>query len=134
MLYRSSESSMSGYAHEMAAARVSGLHFFPNTEVKKIISTNGKISAFVSNQSEQEIKSDLLVMAVGQSGGTAIAHYFPEVELDSRSSIVVDRSTYRTGNAKIWAGGDAVNGGKEVVNAVAEAKTAVRDMLSHLST
>lgn len=30
----------------------------------------------------------------------------------------------RTGNAKLFAGGDCVNGGKEVVNAVAEGKAA----------
>jgi dihydropyrimidine dehydrogenase (NAD+) subunit PreT len=133
MLYRGSESSMSGYAHEMAGARKSGLHFFPNIQVKKINSTNGKLSSFISDQSDQEIESDLMVMAVGQSGGTKVAKFFPQVELDPRSLIVVD-ADYRTGNPKVWSGGDAVNGGKEVVNAVAEAKIAVRSMLEHLAT
>jgi dihydropyrimidine dehydrogenase (NAD+) subunit PreT len=47
--------------------------------------------------------------------------------------VKVDAATHRTGNPKVWSGGDCVNGGKEVVNAVAEAKVAVRDIQRHLA-
>ena len=40
--------------------------------------------------------------------------------------------TIRTGHPKVWSGGDCVNGGKEVVNGVQEAKLAVKDMLRAL--
>ena len=53
---------------------------------------------------------------------------FPGVELDAKGRVVVDKATHRTGNAKVYSGGDCVNGGKEVVNAAAEAKLAVRAM------
>ena len=36
--------------------------------------------------------------------------------------IVVDRTTGRTSNPKYFAGGDCVNGGREVVDAVADGK------------
>jgi glutamate synthase (NADPH/NADH) small chain len=57
-----------------------------------------------------------------------VALAFPGVELDGQGRVKVDFSTHRTGNSKVWSGGDCVNGGKEVVNAVAEAKIAARDM------
>jgi dihydropyrimidine dehydrogenase (NAD+) subunit PreT len=37
---------------------------------------------------------------------------------------VVDRPTGRTSNPKYYAGGDCVNGGREVVDAVADGKRA----------
>ena len=37
-------------------------------------------------------------------------------------SILVDRATGQTSNAKYYAGGDCVNGGREVVDAVADGK------------
>jgi glutamate synthase (NADPH/NADH) small chain len=40
---------------------------------------------------------------------------------------VVDER-FRTGHERIWAGGDCVNGGKEVVNAVEHGKQAARDI------
>ena len=36
--------------------------------------------------------------------------------------------TFQTGNPLVWAGGDCVNGGKEVVNAVAHGKMAATDI------
>jgi glutamate synthase (NADPH/NADH) small chain len=49
-----------------------------------------------------------------------------------RGRVIVDPATGRTGNPKVWSGGDCVNGGKEVVNAVAEAKVAVTSMHAFL--
>jgi len=51
---------------------------------------------------------------------------FPGVKLDSRGCVVADPSTGVTGNAKVFSGGDCVNGGKEVVNAVADGRNAAR--------
>jgi glutamate synthase (NADPH/NADH) small chain len=39
-------------------------------------------------------------------------------------TIVVDRPTGRTANPRYYAGGDCVNGGREVVDAVADGKRA----------
>ena len=44
----------------------------------------------------------------------------------ARGRIVADPVTGRTGNPRVFAGGDARNGGKEVVNAVAEGKAAAQ--------
>jgi glutamate synthase (NADPH/NADH) small chain len=44
------------------------------------------------------------------------------------SHIVADKATGQTGNPRVFAGGDAVNGGAEVVNAVDEGQRAARAM------
>lgn len=132
MLYRGDEATMSGYAHEMAQARASGVHLFPKTQVREIHGHNGKLTAFKNDDSEI-IKTDLLVLAIGQQGGTKCAEFFPGIERNAHSLIVVNEH-FRTGNEKVWSAGDAVNGGKEVVNAVAEAKIAVKDMLRYLQS
>jgi glutamate synthase (NADPH/NADH) small chain len=43
--------------------------------------------------------------------------------------IVADRETGQTGNPRYFAGGDCVNGGREVVDAVAGGKRAALTML-----
>ena len=45
------------------------------------------------------------------------------MELEN-GAIVVDRATGRTSNPNYYAGGDCVNGGREVVDAVADGKRA----------
>jgi dihydropyrimidine dehydrogenase (NAD+) subunit PreT len=60
-----------------------------------------------------------------------VAGAFPGVALDKKGCVVVDAATKRTGNAKVYAGGDCVNGGKEVVNAVADGRNAACAAMIH---
>ena len=48
-------------------------------------------------------------------------------------SILVDRPTGRTSNPKYYAGGDCVNGGREVVDAVADGKRAATAMSKEMA-
>jgi len=60
----------------------------------------------------------------GGAGAGAIA-IDRELNLEcDGGSVRVDRATGRTSNAKYFAGGDCVNGGREVVDAVADGKRA----------
>jgi glutamate synthase (NADPH/NADH) small chain len=68
----------------------------------------------------------MVIPAVGQSRLTAMLH----LEMDS-GAIFVDRPTGRTSNPKYYAGGDCVNGGREVVDAVADGKRAALGMVNH---
>jgi glutamate synthase (NADPH/NADH) small chain len=43
--------------------------------------------------------------------------------------IVADRATGQTGNPRYYTGGDCMNGGREVVDAVADGKRAALAML-----
>jgi glutamate synthase (NADPH/NADH) small chain len=69
---------------------------------------------------------DLVVVAIGQPGLRRLVAEFPGVEMDRQDRIVADPETGRTGNPRVWAGGDARNGGKEVVNAADEGQRAAR--------
>jgi glutamate synthase (NADPH/NADH) small chain len=73
--------------------------------------------------SEYEMECDLVIPALGQSRlmGQLIESRGIAVH---RGSIVVDRPTGRTANPKYYAGGDCVNGGREVVDAVADGRRA----------
>jgi glutamate synthase (NADPH/NADH) small chain len=79
----------------------------------------------------EDLPADLIVVAIGQDRLAASAALFPGVEIDARGRIVVDEHG-RTGNPKVFAGGDCTNGGKEVVNAVADGKLAAASILESL--
>ncbi len=137
MVYRRGESDMSGYAHELEAARRDGVRFVENRAPVSVERESGRVTGvrFAVTESgkpvagqEETLSADLVVVAIGQNRATQVALAFPGVQLDAKGRVVVDKSTHRTGNAKVWSGGDCVNGGKEVVNAAAEAKVAVADM------
>ena len=63
---------------------------------------------------------DLLVLAIGQASQTGLTE---KLELD-RGRILIDRATGQTSYPKFFAGGDCTNGGREVVDAVADGKRA----------
>jgi glutamate synthase (NADPH/NADH) small chain len=142
MVYRRAAADMSGYEHELASARKHGVRLIEHRVVaefqrdpggklvgaKLARAENGKAVA----GGEETLSCELVALAIGQATATGVAKAFPGVELDKKGNVVVDAKTQRTGNAKVWSGGDCVNGGKEVVNAVQEAKIAVRDMLRAL--
>ena len=71
---------------------------------------------------------DLIVLAIGQAThadflSDSSAAGAGKVKLE-RGRIVVDRATGQTSVAKYFAGGDCTNGGREVVDAVADGKRA----------
>jgi glutamate synthase (NADPH/NADH) small chain len=128
MVYRRSAHEMSGYAHEMAQARVEGARLVesvqPVSVVRVAITHNGVVTG-----DAHELPCDLVVLAIGQSKLRAVAQGFDGVALDKRGCVVVDTVTRRTGNARVYAGGDCINGGKEVVNAAADGREAARAMM-----
>ena len=74
------------------------------------------------------ISCNVVVPAIGQSPLTSLLQQFRHVDArDGR--IVIDPTTGRTGHPRYYAGGDCTNGGREVVDAVAEGKRAALAML-----
>lgn len=141
MVYRRSEEQMPGYRHELAAARLEGTKFrFLSNPVaylgdKRVRSVrlvsmalgapdaSGRRSPRPVAGSEHEIPADLVVMAIGQSKLAELLALFPGVQVDRGGRVIIDEQG-RTGNPRVWSGGDCVNGGKEVVNAAADGKRA----------
>ncbi|MDB5216985.1 MAG: Pyridine nucleotide-disulfide oxidoreductase associated with reductive pyrimidine catabolism [Myxococcaceae bacterium] len=143
MLYRRGTEHMSGYAHEMAGARVEGVRLVTNVQpvafVREGDASTGKLVALRVAKTdenakpiagtEHDIPCDMVALAIGQSKLRDVAKQLPGVELDKRGCVACDPKNGQTGNAKVFAGGDCINGGKEVVNAVADGRNAARTLL-----
>jgi glutamate synthase (NADPH/NADH) small chain len=70
------------------------------------------------------------VKAIGQQSRDELSDWIEGLELD-RGKVTVDKSG-RTGNRKFFAGGDAINGGASVVEAVRDGKRAAEAIESEL--
>jgi glutamate synthase (NADPH/NADH) small chain len=141
MLYRRSEKEMSGYEHELDGARLESVRFLthlqpvafvrgPKNELIAIRVAKTDANAKPIAGSEHDVPCDMVALAIGQSKLRAVAKELTGVELDAKGCVVADASTCVTGNPKVFAGGDCINGGKEVVNAVADGRNAARFLMS----
>jgi glutamate synthase (NADPH/NADH) small chain len=141
MLYRRSEQEMSAFDFEYEHAKQEGVQFLwrrlpvairPEAHGRLLLETvqvrQADRKLEVVPDSEATIDCDLIVPAIGQSPLTELLQELRGVEVrDGR--IVADRETGQTGNPRYFAGGDCVNGGREVVDAVAGGKRAALAML-----
>jgi dihydropyrimidine dehydrogenase (NAD+) subunit PreT len=144
MVYRRGQAEMSGYAHELEGARKEGVTLetdavpvgFERDEKQRLkglrVATT-KAGKPVAG-TERVIACDTVGIAIGQSKIRAIVEELPGVALDARGCVVADPQTGRTGNPKVYSGGDCINGGKEVVNAVADGRNAARDMMKRFAS
>jgi dihydropyrimidine dehydrogenase (NAD+) subunit PreT len=142
MLYRRSESEMSAFDFEYEHAKQEGVQFLwrrkpvaigPQEHGRLLLETvqmrqvGGKLEVVPDSQSS--MVCDLVVPAIGQSPLTQLLQELRGVEVRD-GKIVADRVTGQTGNPRYFAGGDCVNGGREVVDAVAGGKRAAIAMLN----
>jgi dihydropyrimidine dehydrogenase (NAD+) subunit PreT len=141
MLYRRGESEMSAFDFEYEHAKQEGVQFLWRRkpvairrgehgrmllETVQVSEASGMLE--VVPGSESTIACDLVVPAIGQSPLIELLKQLRGVEVrDGR--IVADHVTGQTGNPRYFAGGDCVNGGREVVDAVAGGKRAAISML-----
>jgi glutamate synthase (NADPH/NADH) small chain len=70
----------------------------------------------------------MVVPAIGQSPLAHLMQELRNIEVHN-GRIVTDRASGQTGNPRYFAGGDCVNGGREVVDAVADGKRAALAIL-----
>lgn len=145
MLYRRGVADMSGYAHEMEGARLENVRLVPHVQpVAFVRDAAGKLVALRVARTdenakpiagtEHDVPCDMVALAIGQSKLRDVAKQLPGVELDKRGCVACDPKNGQTGNPKVFAGGDCINGGKEVVNAVADGRNAARTLLERWAT
>jgi glutamate synthase (NADPH/NADH) small chain len=82
--------------------------------------------------SEFTIECDAVIPAIGQSPLLDLLSQVRGVAMQ-HGRVVIDRATGQTANPKVFAGGDCVNGGREVVDAVADGKRAALGIAAWLS-
>lgn len=138
LVYRRSEAEMPSFAHEREQARRERVRFLFNRAPIAVQREGDRVKAITIawasggrplRGSEEDLPAELVVVAIGQRKLADFARAFPGVEVDSKDRFVADPATGRTGNPKVYVGGDAFNGGKEVVNAVEEGKVAAQAIL-----
>ena len=130
MIYRGGEAQMSGYVHEWKAAKVEGVraafHAQPIAYVGEDRVTGVRCARVGADRrptgEEITVPADVVLLAIGQARLGEFAAALPGVGVED-GRIVVDAEG-ATGRPGVYAAGDCANGGKEVVNAVAEGKRA----------
>ena len=126
MVYRRTAAEMPGYRHELEAARREGVRLVERGVPKAFLRDRSGRLSHLQLQDGQEVPADVVLLAIGQAKLRDLAATFPGVALDDKGRVVVDPATGRTGNPKVFAGGDAVSGGELVVTAAQEGKRAAR--------
>jgi glutamate synthase (NADPH/NADH) small chain len=105
---------------------VRGRNAVQGLELIKLVSTDDG-SIVPQPDSKLLLEADLIVLSIGQGTHTSFLSQLEsrgaKVQLD-RGRILIDRATGQTSNPKFFAGGDCTNGGREVVDAVADGKRA----------
>jgi glutamate synthase (NADPH/NADH) small chain len=131
IIYRRTEREMRGFAHELAGARKFGVRFVENLKPIKITQNSEQklklITASTIANDISEFLCDWVIMAIGQEKD--VSQLIPKLEVDETDCPIVDPRTQRTNLSNVYAGGDCVNGGKEVVNAAADGRKAAFAML-----
>jgi dihydropyrimidine dehydrogenase (NAD+) subunit PreT len=141
IVYRRTAATMSAFAFEYEHAKQEGVHFLWQSLPVRVLADGGLLEFLQCVRvndalepvagSEFDLACDLIIPAIGQSPLLELLDSARGVTLD-RGRVVIDRKTGQTANPKYFAGGDCVNGGREVVDAVADGKRAALAMTSRL--
>jgi len=137
ILYRRTEEHISAFGFEYEHAKQEGVRFVWLTQPVAIHASEAGIASVECVRMEIaedgglrpvegssfHIACDLVIPAIGQSPLLDLLEHCRDVHLE-HGRVVVNRTTGQTANPKYFAGGDCVNGGREVVDAVADGKRA----------
>jgi dihydropyrimidine dehydrogenase (NAD+) subunit PreT len=140
IVYRRGSEEMSAFAFEYEHARDEGVKFLWHVQPTNIrgdkVANGIELTELVATEdgslipragSEFLLEADLIILSIGQGTHTGFlaesGSNGANVKLE-RGRILIDRATGQTSNPRFFAGGDCTNGGREVVDAVAEGKRA----------
>lgn len=142
IVYRRGEPEMPAFAFEYEHAKKTGIHFLWQTSpvafhdgedrhvkaIECVRTRMGEPDSSGRSRPENvegtnfEIPCDMAIIALGQ---TKLTKLLADRNIEFASGcIVADAMSGQTANPKYFAGGDCVNGGREVVDAAAEGKRA----------
>jgi dihydropyrimidine dehydrogenase (NAD+) subunit PreT len=152
LVYRRGESEMPAFRYEYDLAKLDGVIFHWHSQPIRIFGEGGKVAGIECVHTQEKSASshgraetapiagtefkldvDMVVRAIGQKPVTESLRALRGVEIRANGTVAVNDS-HQTGNPKYFAGGDCVNGGKEVVDAVAEGMAAARSMDASLGS
>jgi len=136
VVYRRRQEHMSAFAFEYEHALHEGVGFLWETAPVAVREIDGVVELGCVRvaggpegtlrelpDSRFTIECDLVIPAIGQSPLLELLERVRGVSIES-GRVLIDRTTGQTSNPRYFAGGDCVNGGREVVDAVADGKRA----------
>jgi dihydropyrimidine dehydrogenase (NAD+) subunit PreT len=146
LVYRRGEPEMPAFDYEYQLAKQDAVAFLWQTQPVRVLGDNGVVAGLecVRTQlgepdpkgrrtpvpvagTEFNLPVDMVVRAVGQKPATEFLRAVRGLELNKDGTVKIDER-YQTGHPRYFAAGDCTNGGREVVDAVAEGMAAARGM------
>ncbi|MFI5173762.1 MAG: NAD(P)-dependent oxidoreductase [Terriglobia bacterium] len=142
MVYRRSEKEMPAFAYEYELAKRDGVIFNWQTQPIKVHGKKSveKLECVAMRlgkpdktgrrrpepvpRSKFSIECDMVIKSLGQTKHNDFLKTIPGLRRSKDGRVLVDQETYQTSNPSFFAGGDCINGGQEVVDAVADGKKA----------
>jgi glutamate synthase (NADPH/NADH) small chain len=143
MLYRRGEAEMPAFAHEVAAAKREGVRIIPlvapvefigDDRVRGVRCIRMKLGAPDASGrprpepipgSEFVVEADTVIKAIGQKPRSELFKLFG---VEMNGSVVGTNEDFQTSVPGCFAGGDCINGGATVVEAVRDGRNAARAM------
>ena len=147
MIYRRTREEMPCTEYELNLAMLDGCEITWLAAPREIRGLNGKVSQLVCNRMQLgepdasgrrspvatgetlELEVDMVIKATGQM---PYGQLVSQLNLSNRDGRIQTTEAGKTSVAGIFAGGDAVNGGKEVVDAVQAGKDSAAAILHYL--
>lgn len=148
MIYRRTENEKPCTDVELDLAKLDGCSFIWLTSPKEIIGENGKVKQLVCSKMKLgepdasgrrapvdtgetfTIDVDMVIKAAGQIPFEGLV---TKSSLQNKDGKITASKTGETNLKGVFAGGDAVNGGREVVDAVQAGKDGAKGILNYLS-
>ncbi len=135
LAYRNSKEKMGAYGFEYDLAISAGVDSLFNV-TPIAITGNGKVEGVKFAKTEMVdgklqtnmsntfiVRCDMVIKATGQAKQGHLYDLIDNLEIDNKTRIITNNE-FQTSNPKYFAGGDAINGGAEVVNAAYDGKMA----------
>lgn len=147
MVYRRTEAEKGCTQAELDIARLDGCKIVWLAAPKELVGNDGKLTALVCDVMKLgapdysgkpapvptgetiTLEADMVIKATGQKPFEDLVNYYG---IENRKGRIVPNENYSTNLSKVFAGGDCVNGGKEVVDSVQAGKEAASAIMQYL--
>ena len=146
IVYRRSEAEMPGRVEEIKHAKEEGVKMLFLSNPVEIFSHKGWVTAMRCIKmklgepdesgrrrpiavpgSEYDIKTDIVVIAIGQGANPVLTSTSPDIRLNKWGNIIADEQG-KTNKKGVFAGGDIVTGSATVILAMGAGKVAAESM------
>jgi glutamate synthase (NADPH) small chain len=97
------------------------------------LDASGRRSPIAVKGSEFRMKTDAVIVAIGNSPNPLISMSTPGLAVGKKGNIEAEEETGKTSRERIWAGGDVVTGAATVISAMGAGRRAAKSMHAALS-